>query len=68
MTISICVPDRKNLVVGCIYRHPSESIRDFSTHYLEPVLSKISKEKKECALMGDFNIDLISVTKLKKVR
>ena len=60
MFIEIILPDRKNLVVGCIYRHPSESIRDFSSEHLEPILSKISKEKKECALMGDFNVDLLT--------
>ena len=60
MFVEIILPDRKNLIVGCIYRHPSESIRDFSTKHLEPILNKICKEKKECALMGDFNVDLIS--------
>ena len=60
MFVEIILPDRKNLIVGCIYRHPSESIREFSTDYLEPILSKINKEKKECALMGDFNVDLIT--------
>ena len=60
MFVEIIIPDRKNLIVGCIYRHPSESIRDFSDQYLEPILNKINKEKKECALMGDFNVDLIS--------
>ena len=58
--IEIILPDRKNLIVGCIYRHPSESLRDFSTEYLEPILSKINKEKKECVLMGDFNVDLLN--------
>ena len=33
--IEIILPDRKNVIVGCIYRH-SESIRDFSSDYLEP--------------------------------
>ena len=60
MFVEIILPDRKNLVVGCIYRHPSESIRDFSSEHLEPILNKIHTEKKECTLMGDFNVDLIS--------
>ena len=29
MFIEIILPDRKNLIVGCIYRHPSESIPGF---------------------------------------
>ena len=60
MFVEIILPDRKNLIVGCIYRHPSESIREFTADNLEPILSKINKEKKECALMGDFNVDLIT--------
>jgi exonuclease III len=62
MFVEIILPDRKNLIVGCIYRHPSESIREFSAENFEPILNKINKEKKECALMGDFNVDLISST------
>ena len=34
-------------------------IRDFTNSQLEPILEKISKERKECALMGDFNVDLL---------
>ena len=46
MFVEIILPDRKNLVVGCIYRHPSGSIRDFTNDHLEPILHKISKGKK----------------------
>ena len=60
MFVEIILPDRKNLIIGCIYRHPSESIREFTTDYLEPILNKINREKKECALLGDFNIDLLT--------
>ena len=60
----IILPDRKNLIVGCLYRHPSSpvSVRDFTSEHLEPILNKISKEKKEIALMGDFNIDLLKTS------
>ena len=59
--IEIIIPDRKNLIVGCIYRHPSSSISvsDFTSDHQEPILHKISKEKKDCALMGDFNVHLL---------
>ena len=60
MFVEIILPDRKNLVVGCVYRHPSGSIRDFTNDHLEPILHKISKEKKECVLMGDFNVNLLN--------
>ena len=61
MFIEIVIPDRKNLIADCVYRHQSSyvSVSDFSSKHLEPILYKISKEKKECALMGDFNVDLL---------
>ena len=48
----------KNIVCGCFYRHPSTDIDDF-TKYISKCLTKINKEKKECYLLGDFNIDLL---------
>ena len=62
--VEIILPDKKNLIVGCFYRHPSSpiSVRDFTSEQLEPILSKISKEKKEIALMGDFNVDLLKTS------
>ena len=59
--IEIILPDRKNLVVGCVYRHSSSdmSIADFTEKHLEPILYKVNREKKECVLMGDFNINLL---------
>ena len=61
MFIEIVFPKKKNLIVGCVYRHPSSplSIHDFTNKHLEPVLEKISKEKKQCVLMGDFNVNLM---------
>ena len=59
--IELVFPDKKNVVVGCIYRHPSSqiSIHQFSSDYIEPMLKKISSDNKTCILVGDFNIDLI---------
>ena len=61
MFVEIILPDRKNLIIGCIYRHGSSSlpIQKFSEDHLQPLLHKISQERKECALLGDFNIDLL---------
>ena len=46
------------IVIGCIYRHHTP-ISDFSSEFLEKTLQKITKSKKTCVLLGDFNIDLI---------
>ena len=61
MFVEMVFPDRKNLVVGCIYRHPSSklSVEDFNEKHIQPILHTVSREKKECALMGDFNIDFL---------
>ena len=49
MFVEIILKDRKNLVIGSIYRHPSSkiSMNDFAENHLEPILHKISREKKE---------------------
>ena len=48
----------KHLIVGCIYRHHS-AITDFMESFFQDALEKIGKEKKDCALLGDFNVDLL---------
>ena len=48
---------QKNLLVGCIYRHHGDP-ELFTNKFLKPTLNAIGKTKKNCALLGDFNIDL----------
>ena len=45
--VEILNKDRKNTIVGCIYKHPNMTITEFVTDYLEPFLQKISFEKKK---------------------
>ena len=61
--IEIILPKRRNIVIGCIYRHPTSAlpISTFIDEYIEPLLEKISTENKLCSLMGDFNIDLLKI-------
>ena len=47
---------KKNIVCGCIYRHPNSNIEDFIT-YMVKVLDKLNNEDKTVLLMGDFNIN-----------
>ena len=49
---------KKNLTIGCIYRHHTP-IPLFCSTYLNKTLNQITKSKKNCALLGDFNVDLI---------
>ena len=48
----------KNRLIGCIYRHHTP-IASFHSNFFEKLMLKISQEKKKCALLGDFNIDLL---------
>ena len=67
--IEVILPDRKNMILGCIYRHPTStiSIQQFINESIEPLLDKISGENKFCSLMGDFNIDLLKTDTNDKV-
>ena len=59
--IELIFENKRNMIVGCIYRHPSSTItiKQFTEECIEPLLDKISSEKKMCTLVGDFNIDLL---------
>ena len=59
--IEIILPNKKNIILGCIYRHPNSKIpvNCFIDNYIEPLLHKLSTEDKLISLMGDFNIDLL---------
>ena len=63
MFIEVIFPKRKNMIIGCIYRHPTSniSVQKFNKDIVEPLLDKIAVEEKNCALMGDFNIDLLKI-------
>ena len=61
MFIEIQFPKKNNLIVGCVYRHPTSkiSVQDFTNLHLDPILQKINMERKQCVFMGDFNVDLL---------
>ena len=48
------------VVIGVIYKPPESTTDTFVAHFSD-VLGIISKERKQCILMGDFNLDLIKV-------
>ena len=57
--IEIINPKRTNIIVGCIYRHPSMDLNEFNSNYLNELLNTVSKENKSIFLLGDFNVDLL---------
>ena len=47
----------KNVLLGVIYR--AHTAIDNFVHDVDPILQTISKEKKGCYIMGDYNKDLL---------
>ena len=56
----IVFKNRKNIIVGCIYKHPHMDTDLFVNHFISPVLKSVDKEGKSLTLLGDFNIDLLT--------
>ena len=44
--IEIINKSEKNMVAGCIYKHPKQTITDFLDNHLLPLLKKLSNENK----------------------
>ena len=45
--IEIIETKKKNTVIDCIYKHPKLPIKEFLNYYLQPLLIKLSFEKKK---------------------
>ena len=53
-------PSTKNLIVGCIYRHPCMELSEFNQGFFTYLCKKLLCEKKnDIVLMGDFNMYLL---------
>ena len=58
--IEIMCSKSPNVIVGCIYKHPTLPINDFTNDFVSPLLLKLQKESsKRIFILGDFNIDLL---------
>ena len=49
----------KNIIIGCIYRHPHYHNAVEFIDYVNKSANKINKENKEVYICGDFNFDLL---------
>ena len=45
--IEIILLKKSNVIVGCIYKHPSMDICTFNDHYVNPLLGNLSKEQNK---------------------
>ena len=58
--IEIICSKSANVILGCIYKHPTLLINDFTNGFISPLLQKLQKElSKRICLLGDFNIGLL---------
>ena len=58
--IEILNKKQKNMIIGCVYKHPKHEVSDFTNNFITPLLDKLSNENKDIMIMGDFNINLIT--------
>ena len=56
--IEIINPNKYNIIVGTIYRHPKMDVTKFS-NILNNLLKEINQEQRTVLLLDNFNIDLI---------
>ena len=45
--VEIIETKKKNAIIGCIYKHPNVSIKEFLNDFLQPFLMKLSFEKRD---------------------
>ena len=55
--------NKAHIIVGCIYRHPSANIEDF-TSKLDVLLKNLNQKKYEVSILGDMNIDFLKCNSL----
>ena len=58
--VEIINPNKANIIVGVIYRHPCMSLKSFNSEHLKPFLHKLGSENKQLILFGDFNVNLLN--------
>ena len=50
--------NKPNIIIGCIYRHPSANMPGF-TQELKSIIKSLSKRKQHVYIIGDVNINFL---------
>ena len=58
--VEVIKPKKRNIVIGCLYKHPNMDVLDFKNNYRSQIFEIVSKERKQVFLLGDFNINLLN--------
>ena len=61
--IELLIPNKKNHLVGVIYKHPAMKHHTFNNDFMNSLFNKLTKENKPSVISGDFNLNLIKYTK-----
>ena len=56
--LEICIPRHKNIVIGVIYRPPSENTLEL-VEKVNEIISGVTKDNKHCYINSDFYLDLL---------
>ena len=64
--LEIQMYNRKNVIVGVIYRDPSSNIADFNDN-INICLNQIINENKDVYVMGDWNINLLNTSSVANI-
>ena len=56
------IPNKKNHLVGVIYKHPTMKYHKFNNDFMNTLFDKLTKENKPSVISGDFNLNLIKYT------
>ena len=68
VSIELVCPKSSNIIVGCIYKHPSLHVNNFANGIILSSLEKLNKENsKKLFFLGDFNIDFLQYETSKPV-
>ena len=49
---------KSNIIIGCIYRHPTANVSEF-TPELENLIKQLNQKNYQVYIMGDMNIDFL---------
>ena len=56
--------NNRNIIVGCVYSHPSMEVNEFNSLFLNTLSENLlSETNKEIIFLSDFNIDLLKYEK-----
>ena len=67
ITLEIINKESKNVILSCCYKPPNGNNEHLST-FLNNIFEKAFHEKKQCYLLGDFNINCFDYNDNEKVK